>query len=122
MLASINYIAWYRQLLDYAIDLVKRGWCQGALALDEANQPTQSTDPKAVAFCLMGSLERAVHDVQPDPRPGHVLFAVDVGYMRDLVFVRIWDVVGGCPEDWNDAPKRKKAQVIAALEAAKVRS
>ena len=50
-------------VLKKAKDLVKKGWCTNASALDAIGEPVVPTDPRACRWCLTGAIERALCDI-----------------------------------------------------------
>lgn len=55
------------QDLDTLTELVARGPCQGACALDVDGHPTSVVDPKAFCFCPMGAAMRVTRNQPHGP-------------------------------------------------------
>lgn len=98
------------QLLDdlrAARELVAAGWCQGESALGKRGNIVSIFDDHAVAFCASGACERAAS--RRDEMTEHserLHFAL-------LAVIQVDDVA-----EWNDAPERTQADVVAAFTAA----
>lgn len=88
-------------LLKAADILTPRGaWTQGSFATDKAGLAVNVTSPKAKCFCLEGAVRKATGDN-----------AIETA--KALSLIDIHSIY-----DWNDAPSRRKAQVIALLRKA----
>lgn len=90
--------------LQDARALVEKGWTQHVFARDAAGGSVFEQDPRAVCWCASGAL-----------------WVVGVNMFTDArrVFMRangITETVG-IPE-WNDAPERTQADVLAAFDRA----
>jgi len=96
-------------LLNAAADLLAQpgAWTQGAYARDMFGSDVGSQwSDDAVCFCVMGALNQ-VREAQHD--------AVILGSLSHAIRA----VNGGYPiAEWNDAPGRTQAEVVAALRAA----
>lgn len=100
-----------RELLIVARALVDRGWTQRVEALNGKGKPVWARNPQSVCWCLAGALDRAAYLLhQPDvlvDEIGHIL-AQKLGFdFEDLA-----EVV-----NWNDAPERTQAEVVALLDS-----
>lgn len=95
-----------REVLHRAADLLEEfGWCQGYFAEDSAGEWVEEDDAAAVAFCASGALLRAMADLNaPYMRSTNELLKTPPGFSHT-------------PE-WNDAPGRTKAEVVACLREA----
>ena len=94
--------------LERAADLIEPegAWTQGALYRDALGEPAGAASGKAVCWCAVGALNEvrgpfsdafeAVEALLPKPRTFH---------LRPL-------------SDWNDAPGRTQAEVVAKLREA----
>lgn len=51
------------RLLVHARKVMQRGWTKDAFAVDVNDRPISEKDPNAVAFCAMGSLQRAAWEL-----------------------------------------------------------
>lgn len=90
------------EALAYAAKCVEYGWTQKRFAADAAGLSIDPRDQRAARFCVVGGICRATPGVDLRRR------ALDV----------LHRVVGHNLSDWNDAPKRTQAQVVAALREA----
>jgi len=52
-----------RLILDGMQGLIRKGWCQKSMALDDVGNFVKATDKNAVSWCLVGSYSRSEHDV-----------------------------------------------------------
>jgi hypothetical protein len=84
-------------------DYIRRGWTQGTHARDADGKPVRADSPEAVAWCLTGALHAAYGTL-----PG----------VLESAWASVRDIINGDMVDWNDYPRRTKAQVIAALKDA----
>jgi hypothetical protein len=85
-----------------AIDYIKKGWTQGALALDKNWKHVPPADPRAVCWCAKGAIW-AAHSLN---------------IKRKLAATqKLQDVIGEITT-WNDDLKRTKEEVLAAFEKA----
>lgn len=92
-------------ILDKAADLIEPegAWTQGAFArtADGESCSSGSSDPRAVCWCVGGAINRA--SGQERPTDAHNVF-------QRLI---------PCGEfEWNDAPERTQAEVVAKLREA----
>lgn len=99
--------------------LVMSGWCQGAHARDGAGIEVPSWSEEARSWSLLGALLSSWHrqDSQRDPDvvAAHLSDAHALGEATEL----LGQVVGTAALDrWNDAAKRTKTDVVAAMDGA----
>lgn len=89
-------------VLHRAADLLEEfGHTKGALARTDAGDECEPEDTAATSFCVQGALRRANRDL------GTARYSVP------------YDVLGvGSAHEWNNAPERTKAEVVARLRAA----
>ncbi len=78
-------------------------WCQGSLARDQDGNSLGSGDPDACQWCMIGAIEKS-------------LFITSKAFSRleRVVKSKGFEIIA----DWNDAPGRTHAEVIAALKEA----
>jgi hypothetical protein len=99
-------------LLAASAFLAARGWCRGCGARDAQGSPVAYDAETAVAWCAMGAIYRvAVRSSVGDDAVRVVdrhLGATSTTVLRAIERV----------EDWNDAPDRTAAEVVAVLAAA----
>ena len=113
-------------IFERAADMIETGWCQHAPAYDHGGNVVpwywgiadKSVGVEGVArVCLTTAIHRAIYfetgeqvwDTQNHP------MAKAIAYR--LVAVAPWLIGKGGPE-WNDAPERTQAEVVAVLRAA----
>jgi hypothetical protein len=82
--------------------LIERGWCKEAYARGTSGRKVNSQGRSAVCFCAVGAINRVGK------------YGWDFSPERDL----LKRVVGYDPIDWNDAPERTQAEVLAAFDKA----
>lgn len=88
-----------------AAEIVSSGWCQGVSALDSNDKKARWESDKAVRFCLVGAVSRAMW---PDWSPSAYSELFSVLHKR----------IGGNPFGWNDKAERTQEQVVALLKGA----
>jgi hypothetical protein len=99
-----------REVLLAAADLLERGtWTQGCYARDAAGVAVYYNEDSARSFCLLGAM-RLVAEGHPHYRSARVVLEDHLGVKADGS--------GPCLGDWNDAPGRTKAEVVAKLREA----
>jgi hypothetical protein len=98
------------EMLADAYELVLSGWCQGASARDEFNQPTEPASAVARQWSAPGALtrvwQRSSHPFGP---------AIEAFQVANLVLAA---VVHAVPQEWNDAKDRTQWQVLDAIALA----
>jgi hypothetical protein len=99
--------------------LVMSGWCQGAHARDRAGIEVPSWSDKARSWSLLGALLTSWHrqDSQKDANvvAAHLADAQTLGEATEV----LGEIVGTAALDrWNDADKRTKKEVAAAMDRA----
>lgn len=75
-------------------------WTKNEFARDAQSHRVRSTDADAVRWCSLGALER-----------------VDGSYQKEATNL-LWEAIEGPIVTFNDAPKRKHAEVLAAFDKA----
>lgn len=94
-------------ILTAAADLIEKpgAWTQGAFARTLDGGPAIWTDDDAACFCVAGAIERVGGTASRN---------------RAWDFFNDWTVKRGFRHlaNWNDAPERTQAEVVAALRAA----
>jgi hypothetical protein len=58
-----------RMVMERAIELVESGWTKGLWAQDRNGKPRDWDSGEAVAFCAVGAIMRATHELLGMPRP-----------------------------------------------------
>jgi hypothetical protein len=100
------------QVLTVLVDardlLLTREWLQGWWALDAGGYETDVSAPDACGFCLVGAAYAALGGI---PDQGDA----ERDALADAVFAEIHRSGVQWPISWNDAPERKKADVIDLL-------
>lgn len=92
-------------VLRRALKYIRKGWTRGAFARDREGNVCDETSRRAVCWCAVGAIQRA------SPNDWYLA--------RDTVAL-VEGVLKGSQalSNYNDAPRRTKAQVIAAFEKA----
>jgi hypothetical protein len=96
------------QLLVRAEELLARGWCQTALALDEEGRLVEPWSPSARSWSLLGALLAAWYE---DPEAGRDSFRI--------AYTALALATGGRLEEWNAARWRTKRHVASAFARAR---
>ena len=105
---------------DLATDLrvarayVSHGWTQGAEARDRAGNRSDSDRPDARMWCVLGAAFAAVGARSAAWR----IEAGRDGYEIERVLDHVLELPHGRVAAWNDAPERRKADVLAAYDEA----
>jgi hypothetical protein len=107
---STNLAGRAEEMLADAYELVLSGWCQGASARDEFNQPTEPSSAFSRQWSAPGALTR-VWQRSSDPFGP----ALEAFQMANLALAGI---VHAAPQEWNDAEDRTQWQVLDALALA----
>lgn len=87
-------------------DYIRRGWTQHSFARAPGGTSCTTNAPTASCWCLSGAIlvSRATED-----HTNHSRVADLIAHVKRAGF--------SCLAQWNDAPERTQAEVIAALEA-----
>lgn len=94
-----------------AADLIEtKGWTQGAIARHEDGGETDADDPDAACFCVNGAMWAVTRQA---PRDGTFSALYDTA--RSRLYHEICNEGYDMTEEWNDAPGRTAAEVIAKL-------
>lgn len=96
-----------REVLLKAAALVERGWTQDAGARSAKGNHVRSTGRAAVCWCAEGAIQKAAFGGD-----GYAYHFAKGALLRALP-KRALSI-----PDWNDAPGRTQAEVVAALKAA----
>lgn len=85
-------------------DLLKKGWTQGVLARDASGNAVYPFSSEAECFCIAGAARGCLSDDKIDEFRKACL-----------------NIIGSAPywnalADWNDAPGRTQAEVVALAE------
>lgn len=92
--------------LAKARELVAAGWCQGNTAINATGAPVNASSPEVARVCAMGAMDRA-GDWANDPKRTSAMAEALYGVLNNDSIV-----------DWNDAPERTQAEVLAAFDKA----
>ncbi len=95
-----------------AWQLIEKGWTQGASARDSYGIGVYSGDPDAICWCAIGALAAVYGDSQDEYDQA---FRRVVGVLTDRLGC-VYPVI----MQWNDAPGRTQAEVVALLKEADV--
>lgn len=87
-------------------------WCQGRFAKDKWGNGCNVNDERAYQFCIAGAVEHVSGGVDYDPGSEY----------QEAIDILNRSVRGGSTIVFNDMPKRKHAQVLAAFDKAIVRA
>jgi hypothetical protein len=105
-------------MVSEARRLVNKGWCQGAHARDDTGTEVPSWSEEARSWSLLGALLASWHlqDSQDDADVvAHLADAHALGEATEV----LGEVVGTAALDrWNDADKRTRKDVVAAMDRA----
>ena len=85
-----------------AADLVRRGWCQGQFAMDRRGRFVTLGCDSATRHCMAAAIFLSAHRMPQLATAIAAAISAELG-IDNLV-------------DWQDAPERTQAEVIAALE------
>lgn len=55
--------AMHTKLLRRAAELLEQGWCRETAARDVGGRKVRSTSPAAASWCLVGAMDRALHEL-----------------------------------------------------------
>ena len=81
---------------------IQKGWCQGSVARTKTGKACSIHSRNATAWCLLGAVCKSYS-----------------GYERCVIEERVYElIIDVSISDWNDYPKRTKAEVIAVLKKA----
>ena len=100
-------------ILNAAADLLEKpgAWTQGTEARDQDGRSlVWGTDERAKCWCVVGALEWASGRGRAATERAKALYAQSTGIMMECL--------GAAIPDWNDAPDRTQAEVVAALRKA----
>lgn len=95
-----------KQVLIRAANLLnkRKAWTQGMPARDKSGERAEMFGKDAVSYCVIGAIDKVVGWTSP------VALRARNKLMKFLGISSL--------AKWNDAPKRKKKEVIAALRGA----
>lgn len=95
--------------------LIEKGWCQAALARDKTGATVEPGSERAVAYCMMGAIYAATHYTPLTAWERHETYML-AKQCRNRLFAAnsIQDTLA----DWNDAPERTQAEVLALFDSA----
>lgn len=92
--------------------ILRKGWTQKEMARNAKGQKVRATHPEATEFCLAGAQYRALADIDP-AMPWTTECCVE-----DLIRLCVQRCGGDSVVIFNDAPERKKSEVIAVVTCA----
>ena len=94
------------RVLERAAELVEQGWTQGFVARTASGNECDSYHSQACVWCAIGALERSLYETG-----GRSFF--DAHHK-----LQIASGDRGMLSEWNDAPERTQAEVVAAFRRA----
>ena len=104
-------------ILRQAAVYVRHGWVQGRFAVGRNGATVSHRSRNACAVDAMGAIARAAgHTWLEDADNHQQAYDTDYATMRRLAQAVCSNYPSGL-SDWNDAPGRTQAEVVAALEA-----
>lgn len=90
-------------ILARAAKLVERGWHRGWMAVTHNGEETDPKNPQAVAWCLIGAVQRVTKCADEERKP---------------VFEFLEEFLGTfLIASWNDAPRRTGPEVACWLSS-----
>lgn len=93
--------------------LVAAGWCQGAMAKDAQGRATEASSPEAVAFDVLGAIERAVLNLLGGDRSTLIQ-----NYYKGF-YALAWGLhTHSKLSAWNDDATRRHAEVLERFDLA----
>ena len=103
------------EILDGAIECIKRGWTQGSLAEDSDGNCVPPDDDKACSWCISGALIKASSE-RFSPEWDFLNASTEIVEATSAL-LRL--TRGPSLVMWNDAKGRKKYEVIKKIERAR---
>ncbi len=105
-------------MISEARRLVKRGWCQGAHARDDAGTEVPSWSEEARSWSLLGALLASWHLQDSLDDADVVAHLADAHALGEATEV-LGELVGTAALDrWNDSATRTRKDVVAAMDGA----
>lgn len=101
-----------KEILTRSAELVRAGWTQHLAARDVRGDEVKPTSEDACQFCLVGALDRAVHEHE-----GSVDYAVSCA-VRDHVRKFLADQANQSLVVFNDTENRRLSEVADLLDRA----
>jgi hypothetical protein len=120
----------HQKILLRAAELIDQGWTRGTAARDADGQKVRSTSPQASAWCVVGAMDRALHELLN--LDAYALLGLEIeaydkapcppGVLR-LLRRPLQRVLGHCgPAQWNDriCPGQDAAAQLLRQAAARI--
>jgi hypothetical protein len=105
-------------MLSEARGLLLRGWSLGAQARDDAGSVVAAWSERASSWSLLGALLASWHHYHEDLNEDVVGHSTDARALGDATEA-LGEATGTAGLDqWNDAPGRSLAEVVAAVDRA----
>ncbi len=92
-----------KEILQEALALIEKGWCQGAFAKDKYGYSCPEDSCYAVSYCIIGAISKVSLLKRFINNDGTPIIAYII---KEDILV------------WNDAPGRTKGEVIAVFKRA----
>ena len=110
-------------VLNAAADLIEPegAWTQGEQARNRRGQRVADSAPNAVCFCASGAIWKAAQRLKVRSLSGQNGFIINEAHVALSRTVNAPNHAMSVP-DWNDAPERTQAEVVAALRQAAQRA
>jgi hypothetical protein len=102
-------------VLQEAQALVRKGWCRGAMARDSVGDAVPYLSDEAVAFCVVGALEKVLLGVDKDSSPGQPSLYMR---LRSQAVRALTSVTGLSPAAFNDTHGRTQKEILQLFSQA----
>ena len=104
------------EILEHAAKIVERGWTQNRMAAF-GYRDVDPVDPKAEAWCALGSIERAVYELSEGKL--HPTKDADGVSMAHVATASVRDLLPGTSLSWfNDRSGRTQEEISQLLRKA----
>lgn len=100
-----------RDVLRKARGYIEQGWTQGAYARDDAFEPVEFNNRRAVCFCAVGAVSRAAHDLGTGSAGSEAALEELSGHCADEMYA---DVL----HEHNDKVLNSQAEALAWFDRA----
>lgn len=97
-------------ILKRTKEYLKKGWCQHSLAMTKDDKAVTVHDPEAIKWCLIGAIFRASDDIRNEFPETRCHDRAPMSIIASLIKEPV--------PTWNDAPGRRKEDVLKLIETA----